>query len=82
MRTLTTLEAAESFVEQQSNLGKDIRWDGWDIVSFVPNERAVFSPTGAFRNNRWGYENRSIVSGEGVWHIDERNVYRPRSTRH
>lgn len=63
-------------VSQQQSLGNDVRWDGWDIVFFRPDERGIHSPSGARRNNTWGFENRFKVNSMGEWVIDPRNLVR------
>lgn len=81
MLTLNSLESAEHFVDKQSRLGSDIRWDNYDIVIFKPSPTSIYTTEGAFRNGMWGYENRSPVMPDGTWRIDFRNVKRARRTR-
>lgn len=81
MLTLSTPAEAEKFVKRQQNLGNDVRWDGWDIVFHRPAPQGIYSKAGAFRNGEWGFENRSLVTEEGVWQIDWRDVRKPRSNR-
>lgn len=78
MLTLSTVENAETFVSQQKALGNDVRWDNYDIVFFRADARGYHSRGGAFRNGRWGFDNRFSVTPEGKWHIDWRNVRRAR----
>lgn len=75
------IRKVENFVEQQRELGNDVRWDGWDMVFFRPADKAVFSREGAFRNGVWGYDNRVSPNEKGVWEVDFRNVRRSKRTR-
>jgi len=76
------IRKSEKFVRQQQTLGNDLRWDGWDMVFFRPDERGVYSKDGAYRNGQWGFENRVTVNENGIWEIDYRNVRRTRRARH
>jgi hypothetical protein len=74
MLTLKTLDKAERFVTRQKDNGNDVRWAGWDLVFFAPNDQAFYSRNGAFRNGSWGYENRVTVNTKGEWEVDRRDV--------
>lgn len=74
MLTLKSPDKANGFVTRQQENGNDVRWDGWDIVFFSPNDQAFYSRNGAFRNGAWGYENRATVNNKGEWEVDRRDV--------
>jgi hypothetical protein len=74
MLTIKSLEKAERFVKSQNNKGNDLWWEGWDIMSFAPNEAAVYSKNGAYRHGAWGFQNRYAVNAQGEWEIDRRDV--------
>lgn len=76
MLTLKSLDKAERFVTRQQNLGSDVRWEGWDIVFFSPNEGGFYSRNGAYRNGTWGFENRATVNTKGEYEVDRRDVLR------
>lgn len=79
---LEGLWTADKFVAVQKSRGNDVRWDGWDIVFFRPDPRAVYSAAdGAFRNGQYGFENRVPVSNDGAWEVDSRNVRSARRPR-
>lgn len=82
MLTINSLEEAEKFVSRQQGLGNDVRWDGWDIVFFRPVPQAVYStePEAVIRGGSYGFDNRSVVTDEGTWNIDFRNVRRIKRT--
>lgn len=67
---------SEDFVRKQQEAGTDVRWDGWTMVFFRPQDAAIYSKDGAFRNGRIGYENRVDVDSDGTWKIDFRNIKR------
>lgn len=62
-------DQAHDFVEDQQNLGNDVRWDGWDIVFFKPSAKAVTAKEGVCRNGQWGFEKYVSVNSNGVWSI-------------
>lgn len=88
---LKSLKSAERFISNQQDLGSTVKWDGWDIVFFHPNDyaamtvesrvgRAVFNRD----TGRWGFETRVSPNTEGQWEVDHRNVRhsrRPRNRR-
>lgn len=78
MLKIDTLDYAEKFVSKQQRLGNDVRWDNYDIVFFRPAPHAASSKNGAFRKDKWGFENRYEVDGNGEWNIDWRDVRRER----
>ncbi len=75
------IKQAHRMVNQQRSAGNDVRWDNYDIVFFRPAEVAMYSPDGAFRDGKWGYENRFAVNEQGIWEVDARNIRRVRSAR-
>lgn len=76
MLTLKSLSKAERFVKSQNDKGNDLRWEGWTIISFAPDEAAIYSKNGAYRHGVWGFENRYAVNDQGEWNIDRRDVLR------
>ena len=74
MLTLKSLDKAERFVKRQKDKGNDVRWEGWDIVFWSPNDQAFYSRNGAYRNGAWGFENRAAVNTKGEWEVDRRDV--------
>ena len=73
------IKKVDKFVEQQNELGNDVRWDGWDMVFFRPSDKGVFSKQGAFRNGVYGFDNRVSPNEQGVWEVDFRNVKRAKN---
>lgn len=78
---IKSVKQAEKFVTQQKRLGNDVRWDNYDIVFWRESEKGVTSKDGAFRNGKWGFENRFAVNESGEWNIDGRNVRRGKRPR-
>lgn len=77
MLTINSLREAEKFVTRQQRLGNDVRWEGYsDIVFFREAPQAVYSTDGVIRNGKYGFDNRSVVTEDGTWEIDYRNVRR------
>ena len=78
---IKSVKQAEKFVVQQKRLGNDVRWENYDIVFWRESEKGVTSKDGAFRNGKWGFENRFEVNESGEWNIDGRNVRRGKRSR-
>lgn len=78
---IKSVKQAEKFINNQRNLGNDVRWDNYDIVFFRTSEKGITSKDGAFRNGTWGFENRFAVDESGEWNIDGRNVRRGKRPR-
>lgn len=53
---------------------KNIWWEGWDLMIWFPNPHGFTKPYGAFRNGRWGMQNRIPVNTEGKWEVPARYV--------
>ena len=75
------IKEAHSLVRKERALGNDVRWDGWDIVFFRPSDNGMTSTNGAFKNGRWGFDNRIEVNSEGKWEIETRNIVSLRRSR-
>lgn len=76
MLRLKNPETADKFVAEQKKLGNDVRWEtfGKTLVFFRPDDRGITSKDGAFRNGRWGFDNRVEINDEGVLEVEYRNV--------
>ncbi len=70
---------AHTFVEQQNNIGNDVRWDGWDMLFWRENPNAYKTKSGAFRNGRWGMQTRIKPNKAGIWLVSEKNVINRRT---
>lgn len=62
-------EDAHKYVSDMSHRG--FRWEGWDIVRWVPSENGFSSKNGRFRNGRWGIEFRTKVAINGTWRLKD-----------
>lgn len=65
---------AHKFVREQRRAGNDVRWDGWEMVFWVPNQHGFTNPKGAFRRGRWGMQHRIAVGTDGTWRVPNRYV--------
>lgn len=61
---IKTIEEAEQIVEQSN----DLRWVGWDIVSWHENSKGMFNKNGRFLNNTWGVQSIYPITEKG-WHL-------------
>lgn len=48
------LNEAETYVNAENQRGRTMFWDGWDIVSWRPNNAGFLRSDGAFMYGRWG----------------------------
>lgn len=71
---INSVKQAEKLVATEKRLGTDVRWDNYDVVFFREAENGMYSKQGAFRNGKWGFENRFKLNDDGVWDIDIRNL--------
>lgn len=64
---ILNLASAEDFVARTRN----VRWEGWDIVTFVPQPRAYLMPHGSWdrRTSRWGIEYRVSPNDNGLYEV-------------
>ena len=64
---ILNLAAAEDFVSKSRNS----RWDGWTIVTFVPQPRAYLMPHGVWdrETSRWGLEYRVSPDRQGNYTV-------------
>ena len=69
--------SAEEFVSNNDN----VHWDGWDIITHVPNEKAYFTDKGRFDriSSRWGLEYRVSPDSQGNWKVRIGNTRRSRA---
>lgn len=61
-----TYRSAHAFVKHTPSA----RWDGWDIVTFSPDNRAFYSTAGRFYNGQWGFEHRFKPTSKGTWFVN------------
>lgn len=66
---VTSYEYAHQLVENN----KFLSWDGWDIVEFKPNDSAMFTPDGAYRNGSWGFMKVFKLNNDG-WKVPKHYV--------
>lgn len=66
-----TPRAAETFVRKSSSLdnGYVASWDGWTIVTFVPDKRAYTNRRGVYNRTLglWGYNYLSRLTDSGKY---------------
>lgn len=76
-----TYKDSESFVKTQRNRGARVRWEGWDMVFFIPSKRGFNSKDGKFYNGRWGFEHRVQPDDRGIWRVNDKYVFSGRGKR-
>ncbi len=54
---IKTIEEADQIV----NHSKDLKWVGWDIVSWKKDSNGFSNKNGRFINNQWGIQSVCLV---------------------
>ncbi len=68
------IEEAEKFVDEQQALGNRVWWDGWSIIMYRPDGRAMYSERGVLRDGTVGFETVIEPSPQGTWKVGFDNV--------
>ena len=61
---IKTIEEAEEIV----NNSNDLRWVGWNIVSWKKDSNGFSNKNGKFLNNQWGIQSVYNITEKG-WHL-------------
>lgn len=71
------IASAEEFVSRNAN----VRWDGWNIITHVPNDKAFFMTKGRFNQStgQWGLEHQTAPDSNGTWKVRIVNTRQPRN---
>jgi hypothetical protein len=71
-----TEDKADSFVAKLQRKGVNVRWDGWKMIFFKADKRALRNPEGRFNTvaNEWGFETTVSPNEQGVWLVDYRQT--------
>jgi hypothetical protein len=64
---IKTIEEADQIV----NHSKDLKWVGWDIVSWKKDSNGFSNKNGRFINNQWGIQSVYPITEKG-WHLPNR----------
>lgn len=65
-----TLDKVDNFVAKQQRKGINVRWNGWDMVFFKSDRRALRSPKGRRRGTEWGFETIVSPNEQGKWLVN------------
>lgn len=65
-----TIDKVDNFVAKQQRKGINVRWDGWNMVFFEANRRALYSKKGRRRGTEWGFEKVIYPNKQGKWLVD------------
>lgn len=76
-----TYDKVDNFVNKLQNKGVDVRWEGWDMVFFKSDKRALRSTNGRYRNGAWGFETTVSPDTAGKWLVDYRLARGNKSAR-
>jgi hypothetical protein len=67
-----TIDKVDGFVAKLQRKGIDVLWDGWTMVFFKEDRRALRSPKGRRNGTRWGFETRVSPNEQGQWLVNYR----------
>lgn len=62
-------DQAHNYVDTFVSKGKDVFWDGWDILIFKKNPSGYMVKNGMFRNGQWGTVRRVKTTERGTWRL-------------
>lgn len=65
-----TYDRADGFVAKLQRKGVDVRWEGWNIIFFKEDRRALRATSGKRWGERWGFETVVEPNGDGRWLVD------------
>lgn len=74
MRNMTELNWKEAHKLVEKNKKNGFFWDGWTIVKWSPGHNGYSETNGMFRNGKWGYANRYVLTKQGTWFIPSKYV--------
>lgn len=74
-------DTSEKFVSDSQNDGVNVRWDGWNIVFFKEDRKALRSVKGRRLGRKWGFETVVRPDSMGRWNIPHRVVREAKSAR-
>jgi hypothetical protein len=72
--TVSELSYEDAHIFVKNNERNGFRWEGWTIVKWSPGNNGYMQTNGAFRNGRWGYENRYEVTKRGTWRVPAKHA--------
>lgn len=67
-----SIDKVDNFVAKQQRKGVDVRIEGWDVIFFKPDRRALRSPKGRRRGTEWGFETVVSPNDQGKWLVNPR----------
>lgn len=67
-----TIDKVDNFVEKAQRKGVNVRWDGWTMVFFREDRRALRNPEGRRQGDKWGFETRVSPNEQGKWMVSYR----------
>lgn len=67
-----TVDKVDGFVAKMQRKGIKVRWEGWDMVFFKADRRAMRNPEGRRNGDEWGFETRISPDSQGKWLVNYR----------
>lgn len=67
-----TIDKVDGFVAKLQRKGIKVRWDGWNMVFFKPDRRALSSARGRRLGSEWGFETVVSPNSDGKWLVNYR----------
>jgi len=60
----------DGFVAKLQRKGINVKWDGWTMVFFKEDRRALRSAKGRRQGDLWGFETRIRPNNKGLWLVN------------
>lgn len=67
-----TVDKVDGFVAKLQRKGVKVHWDGWNMVFFKEDRRALSSKHGRRRGEEWGFETVVSPNTQGRWLVNYR----------
>lgn len=67
-----TIDKVDGFVSKLQRKGVNVRWNGWDMVFFKADKRAIRNPNGRRSGSEWGFETVVSPNEQGKWLVNYR----------
>lgn len=67
-----TIDKVDGFVAKLQRKGVKVRWDGWNMVFFKADRRALRSTKGRRLGDEWGFETVVSPDAKGQWLVNYR----------
>ncbi len=77
MRNIVELNYEEAHALVEKSVKTGFFWDGYTIVKWSPGHNGYVQTNGMYRNGKWGYSSRFVMTDNGTWSVPSKYVQHP-----